>query len=262
MRTAMSEYVVSRDEVDSEPTRWEWSISFKARPRADVINIEDYRQSTQQSANNMHPEAGRSGPTRPAVVLEEPSGWDQDQVYRMVARAFSPHNLDQLSRSVDMAERAMAATVARIANQQADGPPWLSGMMQAMNYFQDQTVHGETVWKTDTASPKPIANIMSLCDSPQTQEQARRMLDRRPELAKRVQMIRDRAHQEFADADISIESMKFDEWDPALTVTIHAYMPFDEFWRQRDDFDAWITDQGWIDDPDLGVSTFYAGDHR
>lgn len=163
---------------------------------------------------------------------------------------------------VNMVARQGLEALSAVARQQAAIHRASSAMMPSTDPPQSPVAASDVEPVADTASPETMAEIMSLCDSPETGDQARRILDRRPELVARVREIRDHALDEFADADVNLEPLKFDEWDPELSVTIYAYMPFDDFWRQRDEFDAWLDNRGWTDDPDLGVSAFYAGDHR
>ncbi len=120
----------------------------------------------------------------------------------------------------------------------------------------------ETQYLPFTIVSKPKtdwSSIMDLIESPNIQRIAADVFGRRPELVARVREASLELHKRFGDKGLRIESLKFDSWDPPLSLSMYADLPFTRYWEEYDAFLDFIIERGWVDDPDLGINTFYDG---
>ncbi len=100
---------------------------------------------------------------------------------------------------------------------------------------------------------------MDLIESPNVQRIAADVFGRRPELVARVREASLELQKRFGEKGLRIESLKFDSWDPPLSLSMYADLPFKRYWEEYDAFLDFIIERGWVNDPDLGINTFYDG---
>ncbi len=145
------------------------------------------------------------------------------------------------------------------------GPPRQLGQGSTRNQFLAshwEVSHLRDRQSLQTNRGADLVKILALCDDPHMVDKVRTIFEKRPELVERVESIRQHASLNFDDLDFQLERLKYDPWDAEVSLALNVYMDFDRYWVQREKLEEWLIQQTWHDDTDLGVSIYFAGDHR
>lgn len=86
-----------------------------------------------------------------------------------------------------------------------------------------------------------VAQLMPA--DPEERRTVRDVLREHPELPGFIARATERAQEVFTDPKFDLDTVRYDEWDPLLTLNIHVPMPWPLFEPAFDEYLHWLHDQ-------------------
>jgi len=90
-------------------------------------------------------------------------------------------------------------------------------------------------------------------NDPQEQASILAVLREHPELRAFIQQASARAEELFPGATIQLDTVRYDDWDPPVRMTVHIHEPWDSFAAKIDGYIHWLTRQPGFDGEVIAV---------
>lgn len=91
-----------------------------------------------------------------------------------------------------------------------------------------------------------VAVAQFIPDDPQAKESVLAVLREHPELQDFIARVSEKAAELFPEVSIELDTTRYDEWDPPLTLSVRITQPWDEYKESSNEFIHWYAHQpGW-----------------
>jgi hypothetical protein len=85
-----------------------------------------------------------------------------------------------------------------------------------------------------------VAVARFIPQDPEQKESVLAVLRKHPELQGFIQRASDKAEEIFPKVRITLDTVRYDEWDPPVTMTVWIDLPWPEFLKTLDRFTHWL----------------------
>jgi hypothetical protein len=86
-----------------------------------------------------------------------------------------------------------------------------------------------------------VAVAQFIPQDPDEKELVLAVLREHPELQDFITRASEKAKETFADVRITLDTVRYDDWDPPARMLIHVTQPWDEFKSKRSNYVLWLT---------------------